>query len=260
MLDEAAVNQIICIYNSLRFDVPRDRDVRKKRRIRGDVIDQDSIYGEATDVFAKFLAEKISANQIFMDIGSGTGNLMMLIAALTKANVFGIEYEPSLHDTCLRNRQHFIDTFAKYNISHGSVTCIGGNATAFEKLDIPPILADVVFINNFVMSAGLVEQMLNSALQAKAIKPFLTLYVLKALVFPRSEKPGDNLRLYLTKKPRAYLLPESCFTWSSKQYQLKEYNFDFSLDPNVPSDTTPSRDELKIFTAESDVEGPVKRK
>lgn len=259
-LDEAMVNQIMCLYNSLRFNVPSDTDVRKRRRKRGDVIDSDSVYGEATPIFAKFLADKISANQTFLDIGSGTGNLMMLIAALSRANVVGIEYDAFLHEECQKNRLTFIDTFAKYGIPHGSITCIGADATALEHLAIPPILADVVFVNNFVMTAGLIERMLKSALVAKAVKPTLTLYVMKALRFPRVETADDNLRLYLTEMPTYYVLPNDSFTWASTQYRVKVYKFDFSLDPAVPRSSTPSKLQLKIFTAESDVEGPVKQK
>ncbi|KAI9347568.1 histone methylation protein DOT1-domain-containing protein [Obelidium mucronatum] len=105
--------------------------------------------------------------KIFLDMGSGTGNVVLQVAAQTLAESYGIEIMENPSKLAQLQAQEFKSRCRLYNIPHGPVEIFQGDFLEDERINPLLAKADVVFVNNYAFDASLNFSILQKFLDLK---------------------------------------------------------------------------------------------
>ncbi|KXL48284.1 hypothetical protein M433DRAFT_159097 [Acidomyces richmondensis BFW] len=141
----------------------------------------DNVYGELlppliSNVFKK---TKLSQDQIFIDLGSGIGNVVLQAALEVGCESWGIEMMKNPCDFARLQAAEFEARTQLWGLDVGSVNLLEGDMTLHPE--VPKILqrADVVLVNNQAFTPALNEKLINMFLDLKegaqvvSLKPFV---------------------------------------------------------------------------------------
>ncbi|CAL2050193.1 unnamed protein product [Caenorhabditis brenneri] len=108
------------------------------------------VYGEVSShQMRSFVRElRIGAGDIFMDLGSGYGQLCCLVSAYAGVKKsIGIEILKNLHDAGVKHKNEFERLMKYFGKEHKEIELIHGDMTDFEdKIKTEPT---VIFVNNY---------------------------------------------------------------------------------------------------------------
>ncbi len=141
----------------------------------------DNVYGELLDRFCSTIFNKtqLNASQVFLDIGSGVGNVVLQAALEVGCESWGIEMMPNPCDLGELQAAEFPSRTHLWGLDVGSVNLIRGDVTL--NVEIREVLqrADVVLVNNQAFTPQLNDSLMSIFLDLKdgckvvSLKPFV---------------------------------------------------------------------------------------
>ncbi|TPX34561.1 histone-lysine N-methyltransferase [Synchytrium microbalum] len=128
-----------------------------------------NVYGEIKHEFVTMLIKEadIKPHHVFLDLGSGIGNVVLQVAAQTLAECFGIEVMDNPSKLAEMQRVEFLKRMRYYGKPCGKITLKQGN-----MLEDPETIkfvqrADVILVNNYAFTAELNQKILQLFLDLK---------------------------------------------------------------------------------------------
>ncbi|KAL5518527.1 DOT1 [Sanghuangporus vaninii] len=187
-----------------------------------------NVYGELTPAFVDDIIKRTRLNykSLFLDLGSGVGNVVLQTALQTGCKAFGIEERG---DTALIAIDQFEQIKLRcrmWGVSMGEVELVQGDMTRNERVDQLMSKADVVLVNNYVFS-----EELNAALRPKFLdlKEGAFVVSLKPFATPKSqqltERNFDDISSIFVVKPYPYHSGTSSLPPRSSLYFPPHRNF-----------------------------------
>ncbi|KAK0362944.1 Nucleosomal histone H3-Lys79 methylase [Friedmanniomyces endolithicus] len=153
----------------------------KAEKLNAYKVGSSNVYGEllprlVTDIFRKV---QLNHEQIFIDLGSGVGNVVLQAALEIGCESWGIEQLPTPCELAEMQVQEFRARTQLWGLSTGAVNLLAGDMTTHPS--IPALLqrADVVLVNNQAFQPDLNDKLLNMFLDLKpgarvvSLKPFV---------------------------------------------------------------------------------------
>ncbi|KAK6429635.1 Nucleosomal histone H3-Lys79 methylase [Oleoguttula sp. CCFEE 5521] len=141
----------------------------------------DDVYGELLPSLVDKIINvtQLSHDQIFVDLGSGVGNIVLQTALQVGCESWGIEQMPNPCKAAELQKAEFAARTRLWGLTTGQVNLINGSF--FECPEIDEVLkrADVVLVNNQVFSAATNDSLLAKFLDLKegakvvSLKPFV---------------------------------------------------------------------------------------
>lgn len=184
----------------------------------------DNVYGELLPRFCSNIFQKIklSHEDVFIDLGSGVGNVVLQAALETGCESWGVEMMPNPCDLAEAQVQEFPGRTKLWGIACGSVNLVRGDFT--ELPQITPVLqrADVILVNNQAFTPKLNELLIAMFLDLKdgakivSLKPFVPT---DWRMMPRNLDSPLNL---FTQKEYEYFSGNVSWTDQSGKYYIAE--------------------------------------
>ena len=130
----------------------------------------DNIYGELLPQFVSDILKKdvrMTSNQVFVDLGSGVGNVVLQAALQIGCESWGCEMMDNACDLAALQHREFIERCHLWGLALGSIHLERGDF--LESRAIGKILrrADVILVNNQAFTPELNEALTNLFLDAK---------------------------------------------------------------------------------------------
>lgn len=115
----------------------------------------DSVYGEILPPFASTIFKETGLNHesVFLDLGSGVGNVVIQAALETGCEAHGIEYEQNPAGLATQQAEEFRARCRRYGILPGKVHLMQGDFLKDERLRSIIPRADVILTNNYAFSS-----------------------------------------------------------------------------------------------------------
>ncbi|KAH7037657.1 histone-lysine N-methyltransferase, H3 lysine-79 specific [Microdochium trichocladiopsis] len=130
----------------------------------------DNVYGELMHDFVhRILVEQaqMTSDQIFVDLGSGVGNVVLQAALEVGCSSYGFEMMENACDLAEEQEREFRNRCLLWGIAPGRVSLERGDFTKSEK--VPQVLkkADVVLVNNKAFTSTLNDHLVSMFLDLK---------------------------------------------------------------------------------------------
>lgn len=180
------------------------------------------VYGELLPKFTTkiFKEAGLTSDMVFMDLGSGTGNVVLHAALECGCESWGCEKMDKPAALAERQRREFIARCRMWGINHGSVHL--EYDTFLENRNIADALkrADVLLVNNFAFEPDLNQKLLDIFLDLKegaqifSLKPFVPAN--HVITTRNAENPVNRLRMV----EREYFSREVSWTDSGGKYYV----------------------------------------
>jgi H3 lysine-79-specific histone-lysine N-methyltransferase len=121
-----------------------------------------NVYGEMNASFVSNIVREadIRRDSVFIDLGSGIGNVVLQVAALCGCACWGIEQMATPAQLALKQLEEFKTRAKCYRISTGPVTFIQGNFLEEKRVAELMKRATHVLCNNYAFSAELNQDLL----------------------------------------------------------------------------------------------------
>lgn len=141
----------------------------------------DNVYGELLPDFVSEILHRTRLNheQVFVDLGSGVGNVVLQAALEIGAESWGIEMMPNPCDLADLQAKEFPARAKLWGMNVGKVHLLRGDFTRNTRIGEVLKRADVVLVNNQAFTAALNETLLSMFLDLKegcqvvSLKPFV---------------------------------------------------------------------------------------
>ena len=130
----------------------------------------DDVYGE---LLPKFVSDillrdtKINSDQVFVDLGSGVGNVVLQAALQIGCESWGCEKMPNACELASLQEREFRARCQLWGLSHGDIHLEQGDFLTNAPIRQVLARADVVLVNNQAFTAGLNEDLTNLFLDLK---------------------------------------------------------------------------------------------
>ena len=110
------------------------------------------VYGELLPTFVSdiFAATGLTESSLFLDLGSGVGNVVLQASLETGCTSYGIEIMPAPAKLARSQREQFHERCRMWGVSMGSVELEEGDMLKSARVDQLVKEADVVLVNNKV--------------------------------------------------------------------------------------------------------------
>ncbi|PQE33438.1 Histone-lysine N- H3 lysine-79 specific protein [Rutstroemia sp. NJR-2017a WRK4] len=128
------------------------------------------VYGELLFPFiSRILKEdtRMKSDQVFVDLGSGVGNVVLQAALQIGCESWGCEYMPNASRLAAAQKKEFSARCHAWGISTGSVHLEAGDFLENSKIHEAMRRADVIVVNNQVFQPELNQSLLNLFLDLK---------------------------------------------------------------------------------------------
>lgn len=141
----------------------------------------DNVYGELLPRFVREVFDRTHLNHehVFVDLGSGVGNVVLQAALDVGCESWGIEMMPNACELAEQQAKEFAARTRLWGLSTGKVTLLEGDFT--ETPQVVDVLkrADLVLVNNQAFTSHLNEKLttmfldLKDGAQVVSLKPFV---------------------------------------------------------------------------------------
>ncbi|KAJ1516309.1 Nucleosomal histone H3-Lys79 methylase [Coelomomyces lativittatus] len=123
----------------------------------------DTVYGEINPNLVEQILTQVTLNpeDVFIDLGSGIGNVVMHVAARTECQAYGIEIQSNVAHLAQAYANEFKSRMRFFNRRMGTLQLLEGDFLTHPS--IPKVLAKakVIFVNNYVFSPELNRSLLD---------------------------------------------------------------------------------------------------
>ncbi|KAJ1513422.1 Nucleosomal histone H3-Lys79 methylase, partial [Coelomomyces lativittatus] len=122
-----------------------------------------TVYGEINPNLVEQILTQVTLNpeDVFIDLGSGIGNVVMHVAARTECQAYGIEIQSNVAHLAQAYANEFKSRMRFFNRRMGTLQLLEGDFLTHPS--IPKVLAKakVIFVNNYVFSPELNRSLLD---------------------------------------------------------------------------------------------------
>ncbi|KAI8996185.1 histone methylation protein DOT1-domain-containing protein [Gaertneriomyces semiglobifer] len=177
-----------------------------------------NVYGEVRHNFVNMMINQvgIKSNHIFVDMGSGIGNVVLQVAAQTLCNAFGIEIMETPAKLAAKQKKEFCSRMRYYAKPCGRITL--QHADFLESPEMHEVIkrADVIFVNNYAFSASLNQQILAKFLDLKegCVVVSLRSFVPVDRPTARSVRRSNAIESIFTAKE--HIFGRDCVSWMNE--------------------------------------------
>lgn len=111
-------------------------------------------YGELLFKFVDEIVQKtgVRSNSLFLDLGSGVGNVVMQVALQTGCTAYGIEVQEVAASIAVEQLEQVRQRSRLWGLNMGEVELENGDITRSPRLSQLMRQADVVLINNYIFA------------------------------------------------------------------------------------------------------------
>jgi len=129
----------------------------------------DNVYGELLPRFVHdiFFETELRSDHIFVDLGSGVGNVVLQAALETGCEAWGIEQMANPTRLGAAQLAEFEARCKRWGLRPGKVTLLQGNFLGSDEIDKVLKRADVVLVNNQAFTPALNEKLILKFLDLK---------------------------------------------------------------------------------------------
>ena len=130
----------------------------------------DDVYGELLPKFVSDILRRdtrMNSTQVFVDLGSGVGNVVFQAALQVGCESWGCEKMPTACDLAVLQEHEFKARCRLWGLSHGNIHLERGDFLSNRPIRNALSTADVVLVNNQAFTAGLNEDLTNLFLDLK---------------------------------------------------------------------------------------------
>ncbi|KAF2429699.1 histone-lysine N-methyltransferase, H3 lysine-79 specific [Tothia fuscella] len=129
----------------------------------------DNVYGELLPRFTNqiFIETHLTSSQIFVDLGSGVGNVVLQAALQTGCQSWGIEFMPNPARLAQRQKSEFEARCRRWGIQPGSTHLLEGDFLTSSPITDILKKADVVLVNNQAFTPELNDNLVMKFLDLK---------------------------------------------------------------------------------------------
>ncbi|KAI9142786.1 histone-lysine N-methyltransferase [Paraphysoderma sedebokerense] len=174
------------------------------------------VYGEVNPIFVKELVEKtgITRDSVFVDLGSGIGNVVLQVAAQTGCEAHGIEIMEKPAQLGIQQQKEFEARMKFFNKPFGKIHLYQGDMTQSGAIDRVLSRCDVIFVNNYVFSPTLNQQLLHKFLDLKEGSKIVSLKSFVPVDHKITIRNVDAVENILVVKEEMYY--EEWVSWSAE--------------------------------------------
>ena len=173
-------------------------------------------YGELMAPFNShiFRATRMNSSSVFVDLGSGVGNVVLQAALEVGCESHGIEEMPNCCKLARDQEAEFSSRCKMWGLSHGTTNLMAGNF--LEDPRLPAILqrADVVLVNNVLFPPQVNEQLTSLFLDLKDGARIVSLKTFVPEGWHLSERTRESIEGMLEVEKRFFW--DGCVSWTSK--------------------------------------------
>jgi H3 lysine-79-specific histone-lysine N-methyltransferase len=110
----------------------------------------DDVYGELLPRFVHqiFQDTNLRSDQVFVDLGSGVGNVVLQAALEIGCEAWGVEKMPNPASLAAKQLTEFVPRCKRWSLKPGKATVIHGDFLTSQQIDDVLRRADVVLVNN----------------------------------------------------------------------------------------------------------------
>ncbi|KAK3375407.1 histone-lysine N-methyltransferase, H3 lysine-79 specific [Podospora didyma] len=172
----------------------------------------DNIYGELLHPFISMILKQtgLTSDKVFVDLGSGVGNVVLQAALEAGAESWGCEMMENACNLADAQLKEFLARCRLWGLSHGKVRLERGDFRKSEKTIAALKRADVVLVNNQAFTSQLNDNLVNLFLD---LKPGCKIISLKTFVHENKNAENDVATSILDVEHLAY--PEEYVSWTS---------------------------------------------
>ncbi|KAI8899221.1 histone methylation protein DOT1-domain-containing protein [Globomyces pollinis-pini] len=175
-----------------------------------------NVYGEITHSFVHQIITQadIQSDCIFLDLGSGIGNVVLQVAAECLCECYGIEIMETPSSLAKRQRSEFLSRMRYYSKPCGRVYLKQGDF--LEDASISDIIskADVIFVNNYAFDGELNQGILAKFLDLKESARVVSLRSFIAGGGRQTLRRINAIESIFTVKE--YIFPRDSCSWMSE--------------------------------------------
>ena len=123
---------------------------------------EDNVYGELLPKFVSTILKKdliMKADQVFVDLGSGVGNVVLQAALEVGCESWGCEEMQNAHNLAVRQKSEFEARCRLWGLSKGDIHLVEGDFLKNDEIKAVLKRADVVLVNNQAFTPALNDQL-----------------------------------------------------------------------------------------------------
>lgn len=172
----------------------------------------DNVYGELLHPFTSNIIERtgLTSDKVFVDLGSGVGNVVLQAALETGCESWGCEMMENACNLAEVQLKEFSARCRLWGIAPGKVHLERGDFRTNEKILAALKRADVVLVNNQAFTSQLNDNLVNMFLD---LKPGCKIVSLKTFVHDNKLAENDVATSILDVEHLTY--PEEYVSWTS---------------------------------------------
>ena len=172
----------------------------------------DNVYGELLHPFISDIFErtKMTSDKVFVDLGSGVGNVVVQAALEIGCESWGCEMMENACNLADEQKREFAARCRLWGIAPGKVHLERGDFRKSEKILSVLKRADVVLVNNQAFTSQLNDSLVNMFLD---LKPGCKIVSLKTFVHDNKIAENDVASSILDVEHLTY--PEEYVSWTS---------------------------------------------
>ena len=177
----------------------------------------DNVYGELMPRFVSDILTKdvhITPDQVFVDLGSGVGNVVLQAALEIGCESWGCEMMGHFCDIADRQFAEFTARCRMWGLSMGKVCLERGDFLANDVIKGVLRRADVILVNNQVFTPALNEALTTLFLDLKDGCQVVSLKSFVPAGYRITERNSENPLNLLSVQPRTYF--SNCVSWTSQ--------------------------------------------
>ncbi|KAK3333323.1 histone-lysine N-methyltransferase, H3 lysine-79 specific [Cercophora scortea] len=172
----------------------------------------DNVYGELLHPFISNILErtKVSSDKVFVDLGSGVGNVVLQAALELGCESWGCEMMENACNLAEAQKREFSARCRLWGIAAGEVHLERGDFRKNDKILAALKRADVVLVNNQAFTSQLNDNLVSMFLD---LKPGCKIVSLKTFVHDNKNAENDVATSILDVEHLTY--PEEYVSWTS---------------------------------------------
>ena len=166
----------------------------------------DNVYGELLPRFAHdvFFETELRSDHVFVDLGSGVGNVVLQAALETGCEAWGIEQMANPVRLGSAQLAEFEARCKRWSLRPGKVTLLQGDFLVSEEINKVLRRADVVLVNNQAFTPALNEKLILKFLDLKEGARIVSLKSFVPEKWEIKARSLDDVRNVLTVRRKAY--------------------------------------------------------
>ncbi|TPX31279.1 histone-lysine N-methyltransferase [Synchytrium endobioticum] len=175
-----------------------------------------NVYGEINKSFVSMLIKQagIKPHHVFLDLGSGIGNVVLQVAGQTLADCFGIEMMGIPARFAEQQRVEFLKRMRYYGKPCGKIRLKHGNMLEDAETIKCIQKADVILVNNYAFTADLNQKIIQMFLDLKDGAKVISL---KSFIPPDRKLTLRNINsIESTLRTREYAFGRDSVSWMSE--------------------------------------------